>query len=154
MQATRAPFADRNGREKTVSRGKGADDEPDTMADLRRIVAKQANTITQLRRTHPGKFQRRTAYKGQRRGQDEQPQLNQDTGQPRKRVLVPEGQAQQPSTHPTIPGKAKANMLRTSRAKSDSDEEPEISRACRVLTESYTPNEKVVPMHETSEETE
>jgi hypothetical protein len=57
-QAARAPFADRNGREKNVSGGKGTrGDESETMADLRRVVAKQANTITQLRRTQdPGKF--------------------------------------------------------------------------------------------------
>jgi len=130
-QAARAPFADRNGREKTVSGGKGTDgDEPETMADLRRIVAEQANTITQLRKTQdPGKFQRRTAYKGQRKGQDEQHQSTQDTRPLRKRVLVPEGQAQQSSIHPTIPGKAQANMLHTSRATSDSDEEPDRSRA-------------------------
>ncbi len=142
-QAARAPFADRNGREKTVSGGKGTDgDEPETMADLRRIVAEQANTITQLRKTQdPGKFQRRTAYKGQRKGQDEQHQSTQDTRPPRKRVLVLEGQAQQSSIHPTIPGKAQANMLRTSRAIADSDEEPDRSRACCVWarTKSYNP---------------
>jgi len=157
-QATRAPFADRNGREKTVSGGKGTDgDEPETMADLRRIVAEQANTITQLRKTQdPGKFQRRTAYKGQRKGQDGQHQSTQDTRPPRKRVQVPEGRAQQSSIHPTIPGKAQANMLRTSRATSDSDEEPDRSPACcvRARTKLYDPNEKIVPIHEASGETD
>ncbi len=46
--------------------------------------------------------------------------------------------------------------IRTSQATSDSDEEPDISRACCLLarTESYNPNEKVVPMYDTSEETD
>jgi hypothetical protein len=115
-------------------------DESETMADLRRVVAEQANTIAQLRRTQdPGEFQRRTAWKGQKKGQDEQPQSIQDTRQPRKRVFVQRGQAQQSSTQLTIPGKAQANMLCTSRATSGSDEEPDISRACcvRAQTDSY-----------------
>jgi hypothetical protein len=65
------------------------------------------------------------------------------------------GQAQQSSTYQSIPSKVQANMLHTSRATSDSDEEPEISRACCVQaqTESYSPNEKVVPVQKNSEAT-
>ncbi len=53
--------------ERMVSGGKGTDgDESENMADLRRVIAEQANTIAQLRRTQDsGKFQRRTAWKGQ-----------------------------------------------------------------------------------------
>ncbi len=120
-QATRTPFANRNGREKTVSGGKRTDgDDSKNMADVRRVIAQQANTIAQLRRTQdPAKFQRRTAWKGQKKGQDEQPQSMQKTLPPRKRVTVPEGQAWQSSTQPTIPGKAQATMLCTPRATSD-----------------------------------
>jgi hypothetical protein len=121
------------------------------------VIAEQANTIAQLRRTQdPTKFQRRTAWKGQQKGQDEQPQSMQETRPPRKRVLVQEGQAQQSSTQPTIPGKAQGNTLSISGATSDSDDEPDIYRAFCVLawTESFNPNEKFVLMPEISEETD
>jgi hypothetical protein len=90
LAQARNPFADRNGREKEVSGGKGTDDdESETMANLRRVNAEQANTIAQLRRTQdPAKSQRRVGWKGQRKGQDEQHQLMQETQPPRKRVFV------------------------------------------------------------------
>jgi hypothetical protein len=51
-QAAKAPCTDCKGSDKTVSGGKGTDsDESESMADFRRVVAKQANTIAQLRRT-------------------------------------------------------------------------------------------------------
>ncbi len=88
--------------------------------------------------------------------QDEQPQAMQETQPPRMRVFLPEGQAQQPSAAQSTPSKVQANMLRTSRATSDSDEEPPISRACcvRAQTESYRPNEKVVQVQKISEATD
>ncbi len=69
--------------EKVVSGGKATDDdESETMANLCRVSAEQANIITQLRRTQdPAKEQRRVGWKvrGQRKGQDEQHQSMQET---------------------------------------------------------------------------
>ncbi len=46
LAQAKTPFADRNGREKAVSGGKGADgDESETMANIRRVNTEQANTI-------------------------------------------------------------------------------------------------------------
>ncbi len=67
-----------------------------------------------------------------------------------------EWQAQQSSAQQSIPSKAQANMLRISRATSDSDEEPDISRAfcVRARTESNGNIGKVVLVHKISEETD
>ena len=143
----RPPLSDCNGSEKEENGGKVSESDESEMSRLRRINAEQANTIVQLRKTQdPSKSQLRVGWTSQRRNQDEQPV--QEAPGPRKKVFVQEGQAQQTKPQQSLPNKEHENMLRTSRATSDSDEEPSISQAycVQVRKESFRPNEIVEPM--------
>jgi hypothetical protein len=124
LAQTRQPFADKNGRDGAAPAVRKDTIDNTEVVTLRQELAESRNTIAQLRRNQePSKRQQRDGLGWNRPGWQEQ--KTQEQPPPRRNVTVPEGQRQalkRPASPP--PPKARANMLRTSRETSHSDEEP------------------------------
>ena len=131
LAQVRQPLSDKNGRDIQGYGGrKHVDDMTVSPAKLCQEVSESRNTIYQLRKgTQPNERQRQNNWQAGRRGQDP-PQAEQPA--PRTGVQGPEGAAKGAKGPQKSPAKAQANMLRTSRRSSDSDEDFMHERACLV----------------------